>query len=174
MQIGEKIIENLPALPSSFNFSSFVESLRQCRLDNAKAILRNSGEILVPQHTSRLWIRIKPYSIASPCTLHLIFRRLIPKLKINSSKYHHFGMSYSWLDDFQSSLLVRAALYKMVVNLVIFVMAVAMALLASIGNAYRLEINLLLLLLLLFNFHSLLSIVGSVAERVKASFLRRP
>ena len=52
-------------------------------------------------------------------------------------------MSYSWLDDFQSSLLVRAALYKMVVNLVILAVAVAMALLASIGNAYRLEINLL-------------------------------
>ena len=83
-------------------------------------------------------------------------------------------MSYSWLDDYRSSLLVRAALYKMVVNLVILAVAVAMALLASIGNAYRLEINLLLLLLLLFNFHSLLSIVGSVAERVKASFLRRP
>ena len=82
-------------------------------------------------------------------------------------------MSYSWFDDFQSSLLVRAALYKVVVNLVILAVAVAMGLLASIGNAYRLEINLLLLLLLLFNFHSLLSIVGSVAERVKASFLRR-
>ena len=75
-------------------------------------------------------------------------------------------MSYSWLDDFQSSLLVRAALYKMVVSLVILAVAVAMALLASIGNAYRLEINLLLLLLLLFDFHSLLSIVDCVAKRV--------
>ena len=175
MQIGEKIVENLPALPSLFNFSSSVESLRQCRLDIAKAILRNSGEISVAQHTSRLLIRIQPYSIASPFTLRLIFRRFVPKLKvINSSKYHHFGMSYSWLDDFQSSLLVRAALYKMVVKLVILAVAVAIALLASIGNAYRLEINLLLQLLLLFYFHSLLSIVGCVAERVKASLISNP
>ena len=36
LQIGEKIIENLPALPSSFNFSSSVESLRQYQSNSAE------------------------------------------------------------------------------------------------------------------------------------------
>ena len=45
MKIAEKIIENLPALPSPFNFLPSTESLRQCHLDIANASLHNSGSI---------------------------------------------------------------------------------------------------------------------------------